>query len=169
MARATQKRKASSGGLGSLLTFDHMVAGQVVLLIYWAGLGIIALIGFSVVGAGVGIAMREDGLSGWLLGGPLLAAGILVVVALTLLWRAICEFYIAIFRISDDLRALRRNDDALFAARLEQGGKPQPAVQTMAQPAPAPQPMAQPVAQPYSQSASPPAEPPPPIQPPLNY
>ncbi len=126
MARATQKRKASSGGIGSFLTFDRMVAGQVILLIYWAGLGIIALIGFSVVGAGVGLAMREDGLSGWLLGGPLLVAGVLVVVALTLLWRAVCEFYIAIFRISDDLRALRRNDDALFAARSEQRTPPPP-------------------------------------------
>ena len=169
MARATQKRKASSGGIGSLLTFDRMIAGQVVLLIYWAGLGIIALIGFSVVGAGVGLAMREDGLSGWLLGGPLLVGGVLVVIALTLLWRAICEFYIAIFRISDDLRALRRNDDALFAARLDQGGKappPQPAVQPAPQPAPEPAPM--PVAQPYTQSVSQPAEPPP-LQPPLNY
>jgi hypothetical protein len=29
------------------------------------------------------------------------------VVIMALLWRAICEFYVAIFRISDDLRALR--------------------------------------------------------------
>ena len=147
MARATQKRKASSGGLGSLLTFDRMVAGQVILLIYWAGLGIIALIGFSVVGAGVGIAMREDGLSGWLLGGPLLVIGVLVVIILTLLWRAICEFYIAVFRISDDLRALRRNDDALFASRQEQQ---RPAPTATSQPAPPPQSM-------------------PPFQPPTSY
>jgi hypothetical protein len=138
MARATQQRKASSGGIGSLLTFDRMVAGQVILLIYWAGLGIIALIGFSVVGAGVGIAMREDGLSGWLLGGPLLVIGVLVVIILTLLWRAICEFYIAVFRISDDLRALRRNDDALFASRQD-AQRPAPA--PVSQPAPPPQSM----------------------------
>jgi len=147
MARATQQRKASSGGIGSLLTFDRMVAGQVILLIYWAGLGIIALIGFSVVGAGVGIAMREDGLSGWLLGGPLLVIGVLVVIILTLLWRAICEFYIAVFRISDDLRALRRNDDALFASRQE----PQRAA-------------AAPVSHP-----APPAQSMPPFQPPSSY
>jgi hypothetical protein len=141
MARATQKRKASSGGIGSLLTFDRMVAGQVILLIYWAGLGIIALIGFSVVGAGVGIAMREDGLSGWLLGGPLLVVGVLVVIILTLLWRAVCEFYIAVFRISDDLRALRRNDDALFASRQE---TPRPAPTTVSQPPPQSMPPFQP-------------------------
>jgi len=137
MARATQKRKASTAGIGTFLTFDRMVAGQVILLIYWSGLGIIALIGFSVIGAGVGLAMREDGLSGWLLGGPLLVAGIMVVIALTLLWRAVCEFYIAVFRISDDLRALRRNDDALFAARAEQRATSQtmqPSVQSSTQP-----------------------------------
>ncbi len=131
------------------------------MLIYWAGLGVIALIGFSVVGAGVGLATRENGLSGWLLGAPLLVGGALVVVALTLLWRAICEFYIAIFRISDDLRALRRNDDALFAARLEQGSKAPPAQPTV-------QPSVQPVAQPVSASISEPPSPPP-VQPPLNY
>jgi hypothetical protein len=38
---------------------------------------------------------------------PVLVGGILVLGAVTLLWRAMCEFYVAIFRISDDLRALR--------------------------------------------------------------
>jgi Domain of unknown function (DUF4282) len=156
MARATQKRKASGGGIGSLLTFDHMIAGQVVLLIYWAGLGVIALIGFSVVGAGVGLAMREDGPSGLLLGVPVLVGGLLVVVALTLLWRAICEFYIAVFRISDDLRALRRNDDALFAAR-----NAPLAAQPVSPPASPPaSPMSAPMQQPSLQPATPPTQPP---------
>lgn len=96
----------------NLLTFERMIAGEVILLVYWAGLCAIALIGFSVVGAGVGLALREEGFSGWLLGGPVLIGGLLLVVGLTLLWRATCEFYIAVFRISEDLRALRRNDEA---------------------------------------------------------
>jgi hypothetical protein len=33
--------------------------------------------------------------------------GALVVLALALLWRAACEFFVAVFRISDDLHALR--------------------------------------------------------------
>ena len=107
----------NQAGSWNLLTFDRMVAGEIILLIYWAGLGVIALLGFSMVGAGVGLALREDGLSGWLLGAPVLIGGLLAMVALTLLWRATCEFYIAIFRISEDLRFLRRNDEAAAAAR----------------------------------------------------
>ena len=38
-------------------------------------------------------------------------AGALVVAGLALLWRAMCEFYIAVFRISDDLHALRQMED----------------------------------------------------------
>ncbi|MBV9511812.1 MAG: DUF4282 domain-containing protein [Caulobacteraceae bacterium] len=113
MARPSPIRKTSASGRSwNLLTFDRMVAGEVILLVYWAGLGVIALVGFSVVGAGVGLALREEGFSGWLLGGPVLIGGLLLVAALTLLWRATCEFYIAVFRISEDLRALRRSDEA---------------------------------------------------------
>ena len=42
----------------------------------------------------------------------LVVAGLLVAGAMALLWRAFCEFYVAIFRISDDLRALRQQADA---------------------------------------------------------
>jgi len=152
MARATQKRKASSGGIGSFLTFDRMVAGQMILLIYWAGLGVIALIGFTVIGAGVGLALREDGVASLLSGTGVGVAGLFIVVVLTLLWRAVCEFYIAVFRISDDLRALRRNDDALFAARSENRAAPQ--ASPMSQ-----QPSLQPSVEPTPQ----------PTQPPLSY
>jgi hypothetical protein len=34
-----------------------------------------------------------------------------VVLALALLWRAMCEFFVAVFRISDDLHALRRSQN----------------------------------------------------------
>ena len=117
-----QRTRSTRGAVRSLLTFDRMMAGEIILLVYWAGLGVIALIGFSVVGAGVGMALREDSFAGLLLGVPVLIGGLLVVGALTLLWRATCEFYIAIFRISEDLRALRRNDEA--AVRAERGAPP---------------------------------------------
>jgi hypothetical protein len=32
----------------------------------------------------------------------------LIVSGMALIWRAFCEFYVAIFRIGDDLAALRR-------------------------------------------------------------
>ncbi len=38
----------------------------------------------------------------------MLVAGLLVAAAMVLLWRAFCEFYVAIFRISEDLRACAR-------------------------------------------------------------
>ena len=81
-------------------------------LIYWAGLGVIVLMGFGVVGTAIGLALRDPSLTSALLAIPALVAGLLVAAALALLWRAICEFYVAIFRISDDLRALRACDEA---------------------------------------------------------
>jgi hypothetical protein len=54
-----------------------------------------------------------------------LIAGLLVASALVLLWRAFCEFYVAIFRISEDLRALRQTSDADHAAlRARQAAQP---------------------------------------------
>jgi hypothetical protein len=115
MAPRSFLRTNQTGESWNLLTFERMVAGEIILLVYWAGLGVIALIGFGMVGAGVGLAIRDGSLAGLLLGAPLLIGGLLAMVALTLLWRATCEFYIAIFRISEDLRSLRRNDEAAVA------------------------------------------------------
>jgi hypothetical protein len=124
MAPRPSLRTNQTGGSWNLLTFERMVAGEIILLVYWAGLGVIALIGFGMVGAGVGLAIRDGSLAGLLLGAPLLIGGLLAMVALTLLWRATCEFYIAIFRISEDLRSLRRNDEAAAAARTTAPGRP---------------------------------------------
>jgi hypothetical protein len=41
-----------------------------------------------------------------------LIGGLLVVGALALLWRSFCEFYVAIFRISEDLSVLRKDVEA---------------------------------------------------------
>ena len=121
MAQRQNRGSDSSRGVFSwnILTFDRMVAGEIILLVYWAGLGVIALIGFSMVGAGVGLALHGGGLAGWLLGAPVMLGGVLAVVALTLLWRATCEFYIAIFRISDDLHAIRRSAERDATTRVD--------------------------------------------------
>jgi hypothetical protein len=105
--------------LWDFLTFERLITGPLVQLIYWAGLGVIALAGFFVIGASVGLALHNDGLAGWLLAIPALVAGLLIVAVLMILWRAACEFHIAIFRISDDLRALRRREDAAAALGVE--------------------------------------------------
>ncbi len=101
-------RGARHGWLWNVLTFERMITGPVIHLIYWAGLGVIMVAALGVVGASVGIAIREKSLETALLAIPALVAGLLIVLAGGLLWRAFCEFYVVIFRIGDDLAALRR-------------------------------------------------------------
>jgi len=99
--------RAPRGPLWALLSFERLITGPVIHLVYWAGLGVIIIAAFSVIGASIGVAWREGG---WaiLLAIPVLVLGLLIVFAAGLLWRAFCEFYVAIFRIGDDLAALRR-------------------------------------------------------------
>jgi hypothetical protein len=96
------------GRIWSWLTFDRLITGQVIHLVYWAGLSVIVVAAFSVIGASIGVAWREGSWASILLAIPVLIVGLLVVGGMGLLWRAFCEFYVAIFRISDDLAALRR-------------------------------------------------------------
>jgi hypothetical protein len=93
--------------LRDILTFDKLLTGPVLHLIYWAGLGLIVLFGFTLVGAAIGVALRDLSLEGVLIAIPVLVAGLLVLAALVLLWRGFCEFYMAVFRIAEDLSQLR--------------------------------------------------------------
>jgi hypothetical protein len=90
-----------------LLTFERLMTGPVLHLIYWAGLGLVVLFGFTIVGAAVGVAIRGGSWEGMLLALPVLVAGLLVLTALVLLWRGACEFFLAIFQIAEDLHVLR--------------------------------------------------------------
>ena len=103
--------------LWDLLTFEKLLTAPVIHLIYWAGLGVIALMAFSAIGASIGVALREASIFGKLLAIPVLIAGLLVCGVGVLLWRSFCEFYVAVFRISDDLRAMREDIEA------ERGGR----------------------------------------------
>ena len=110
--RPTKKQRRGTSFrsfLWDLLTFERLLTGPVLHLIYWAGLAVISLIGFAVVGAAVGTALRDK--TGLLLAPAFLVAGLAVVAALVLLWRGFCEFYVAVFRISEDLRALRQSSE----------------------------------------------------------
>ncbi|MDP1632249.1 MAG: DUF4282 domain-containing protein [Caulobacter sp.] len=114
MAPAKPKKNRGSGGslLWDMLTFDRLMTGPVIHLIYWAGLGVLLLGAFGAIGAAVGVAFNDDNIVGKLLALPVTVAGLLVCLVLALLWRSFCEFYVAIFRIADDLRALRQASDA---------------------------------------------------------
>jgi hypothetical protein len=105
-ARSTPNANRT-GLFWDLLTFDRLMTGPVIHLIYWCGLGLIALLGFGVIGAAVGVAIRGGAFEGVLLAIPVLVGGVLTITALALLWRGACEFYMAVFRIADDLRVLR--------------------------------------------------------------
>jgi hypothetical protein len=95
-----------------LLTFDKLMTNTVIHLIYWSGLGIIAVGVFGFVGAAVGVAIRDPFPFGVLMAVPVAVVGLLVMTALLLLWRSFCEFYVAVFKISEDLSALRAEMEA---------------------------------------------------------
>jgi hypothetical protein len=103
---------AGSAVLWDLLTFEHLMTSQVIHVIYWAGLALIALGAFGTIGAAVGVAIRDPFPFGLLLAVPVVIGGLLVMGALVLLWRSFCEFYVAIFKISEDLAVLRADVDA---------------------------------------------------------
>src|SRR3569623_346883 len=115
----TGRRSGSSsrqGFLWDMLTLEQLVTGKVVHLVYWVGLGLVLLVGFSFVGSAFGLALRGGEWDAWLLAFGVLGAGIAIMCVLALLWRACCEFYIVVFRISEDLHALRLTAQA--AARV---------------------------------------------------
>ncbi len=110
----------SSGGgrqgpLRDFLYFDRLLTGQMVHLVYWAGLGVAAVVALGVIGMSFGLATGA-GWQGVLAALPVLVIGLLAVGVGALLWRSFCEFYLTIFRISEDLRALRLAQEAQAAA-----------------------------------------------------
>jgi hypothetical protein len=120
MRRPFSKPQGPGGALlWDLLTFEKLMTNTVVHLVYWAGLGMIAIVAFGILGATIGVAIREGSLFGILLAIPVLVIGLLAIAAVVLLWRSFCEFYVAVFKISEDLTALRRDVEA-ERARLGQ-------------------------------------------------
>lgn len=118
--RPTQPIRPRGGSIWDLLTFERLMTNQVIHLIYWSGLGVIALIAFGFIGTAVGVALREELLMGLLLAAGVLVGGFLVVAALVLLWRSFCELYVALFRLSDDLHAIRQATDAEYSVKNQQ-------------------------------------------------
>jgi len=108
----TRPQGVGAALLWDLLSFERLMTNQVIHLIYWAGLAMIALGAFGTIGAAVGVAIRDPFPFGILLAIPVVVGGFLVMGALVLLWRSFCEFYVAIFKISEDLSVLRADVEA---------------------------------------------------------
>jgi hypothetical protein len=106
--KGVASRGSRRGWVSDVLTFERMLTGPVIHLVYWCGLGVIVVAAFGVIGASVGIAIRERSWETVILAIPALIGGLLIVAAGGLIWRAFCEFFVVIFRIGDDLSALRR-------------------------------------------------------------
>jgi hypothetical protein len=123
--RPNRRQADTAGVLRSVLTFEKLMTGPVIHWIYWAGLGVILLGAFGAVGAAVGVALKEQEIVGKLLAFPLAVAGLLVCVILVLIWRSICEFYVAVFRIADDLQGLRAAAEREMGSPVNTGGPPQ--------------------------------------------
>ena len=103
----TRPQGPGSALFWDLLTFEKLMTNQVIHLIYWAGLALISFGALGAIGAAVGVAIRDPFPFGILLAIPVVVGGLLVMGALVLLWRSFCEFYVAIFKISEDLAILR--------------------------------------------------------------
>jgi len=117
----------------SLLTFDRLVTKPVVHMVYWAGLGLLFLAACGVAGVAVGSALHDSDPMGWLLAFGMTVIGWLLILIGVLVWRAACEFYMAVLSIAEDLRTLRQYQEKLELPKA-------------AAPAAAPQPQFQPQA-----------------------
>ncbi len=95
------------GAVFDLLSFDRLLTGPLIHLIYWGGLALVLLSGFGFVGAAVGLALRNLNMEALLLAVPAVIAAILGMLVVALLWRAACEFFLAVFSIAEDLHAIR--------------------------------------------------------------
>ncbi len=109
------KPSRARGFIWDMLTFERLMTGPITHLIYWAGMAIICIIGFGVAGGAIGLAIRDLSISGVALAIPVFIIGLLITAALGMIWRGMCEFYLAVFQIADDLRALRLASDTAAA------------------------------------------------------
>ena len=98
------------GVMFDLLSFDRLLTGPMIHLIYWGGLALVLLSGFGFIGAAIGLALRNLNWEALLLAIPAVIAAILTMLVVALLWRAGCEFFLAVFSIAEDLHALRAAD-----------------------------------------------------------
>lgn len=91
----------------SMLTFEKLATKPIVHIVYWLGCGIFIIATLGVIGAAVGAAWREGLPMGPFLALPLLVVGLFSVFIGFLIWRAFCEFFMAVLSIAEDLRYMR--------------------------------------------------------------
>jgi hypothetical protein len=80
-----------------------------------------------VLGVAIGQAMKDGSVMGWVLSLPILIIGWLSILVCIMLWRAACEFFLAIMSIAEDLSFLRQFQEKLDAPQT--AAAPQPRAQ----------------------------------------
>ena len=108
----------------NLFTFDQLVTKPLVHIVYWAGLGLLFICALGWLGIMIGTGLKDASIWGWLLSFGLTVAGALGFAMAILAWRSVCEFYMAVMNIAEDLRYLRQFQEKLSPSAF---GVPAPA------------------------------------------
>ena len=87
----------------NLLNFDAMIGGKLIRIIYYIGLVIIGLGALGGVLGALGLMSMSFGYGLMML--VMLVIGVVIGV---LIWRLTCELWVLMFRIHDELVAIRR-------------------------------------------------------------
>ena len=118
----------------NLFTFDQILTRPIIHVVYWCGLGLLFIFALGWLGIMIGTGIKDASVMGWLLSFGLIVIGFLGFLIAVLAWRSLCEFYMAVMNIAEDLRYLRQFQEKLtpqsFAAPVEpvEAAPPEPTV-----------------------------------------
>ncbi|MCR6658664.1 MAG: DUF4282 domain-containing protein [Asticcacaulis sp.] len=97
----------------NLFTFDQLLTRPIIHIVYWCGLGLLFIGALGWAGIMVGTGIKDASIMGWLLSFGLLVVGFLGFMIAVLAWRSVCELYMAVMNIAEDLRYLRQFQEKL--------------------------------------------------------
>jgi|GEM_PF-779407 len=100
----------------NLFTFDQLLTRPIIHIVYWCGLGLLFIFALGWLGIMVGTGIKDASVMGWLLSFGLIVIGFLGFLIAVLAWRSVCEFYMAVMNIAEDLRYLRQFQEKLTPA-----------------------------------------------------
>ena len=109
----------------NLFTFDQLLTRPIIHIVYWCGLGLLFIGALGWAGIMVGTGIKDASIMGWLLSFGLLVVGFLGFMIAVLAWRSVCELYMAVMNIAEDLRYLRQFQEKLTPQSFAQPAAPQ--------------------------------------------
>jgi hypothetical protein len=120
----------------NLFTFDQLLTRPIIHIVYWCGLGLLFIFALGWLGIMVGTGIKDASIMGWLLSFGLMVVGFLGFMIAVLAWRSVCELYMAVMNIAEDLRYLRQFQEKLTPATFALPATPAFAADRPAEPAP---------------------------------